>query len=92
VSLLTHSTSTPWRRVGDDILLAPIGRDDFDHLSGTAAVMWGMLETPSSFEELVNTLAQIYAVPAEEIAPDVKALVSDLIQRGAVQEIQAVNG
>jgi hypothetical protein len=87
VSRYAQSTSIPWRQIGDDIILAPAGRDDFDQLSGTAAVAWGILETPVSLENLVSTLAEIYAVPAEEIAADVHALVSDLVERGAIQEI-----
>jgi hypothetical protein len=90
VSLLTHSPSTPWRRVGDDILLAPIGRDDFDHLSGTAAVVWSLLDSPRSMDDLVSTLAELYSIPAEGIAGDVQALVADLVGRGAVQEVRDI--
>jgi hypothetical protein len=83
-----QSSSIPWRQIGDDIILAPAGRDDFDQLSGTAAVVWSILETPASLESLVSTLAEIYAVPAEEIDTDVRALVADLVQRGAIREIR----
>ena len=88
MTLLTHSTSTPWRRVGDDIILAPIGREDFDHLSGTAAVVWSLLDTPCTMGELVDALAEIYSVPAEGIAGDVEVLVADLLERGAVREVK----
>jgi hypothetical protein len=84
-SHLQQSPSIPWRRVGEDILLAPIGRDDFDHLSGTAAIMWRLLETPRSLDDLVNTLADMYTISAEEIATDVRALVAELMDRGAIQ-------
>lgn len=76
----------PWRQVGEDILLAPAGRDDIDHLSGTAAVVWTLLKTPMSLADLVNSLAGLYSVPADGITTDVEALVADLTQRGAIQE------
>lgn len=82
-----QSSSTPWRRVGADIILAPAGRDDFDQLSGTAAVVWDMLETPSSLPELTESLAELYAVSPTSIAADVDALVADLTRRGALREI-----
>jgi hypothetical protein len=87
LSRLTQSSSIPWRRVGDDIMLAPPGRDEFDRLSGTAAVVWSILETPCSLEDLVSTLAELYSVPAQEIATDVEALVADLQERGAIRQI-----
>jgi coenzyme PQQ synthesis protein D (PqqD) len=87
MSQLRQSPSTPWRRVGYEIILAPPGRDDFDELSETAAVVWSILETPCSLEELVKNLADVYSVPTDEIAADVGALVADLISRGAIEEI-----
>jgi hypothetical protein len=88
VTRFAQSSSTPWRRVGGDIILAPAGRDDFDQLSGTAAVVWSMLETPSSLADLRDSLAELYAVPPESIAADVDSLVADLTKRGAIREIR----
>jgi coenzyme PQQ synthesis protein D (PqqD) len=73
--------------VGGDILLAPAGRDDFDQLSGTAAVSWSILETPCSLEELLRTLSDVYSIPPESIAAEVGALVTDLSERGLVEEL-----
>jgi hypothetical protein len=85
--MFVQSPSTPWRRVGDDILLAPEGRDDFDHLSGTAAVVWSLLDAPASLQSLVSSLGELYSVPAESIADEVDALVADLTRRGAIKEL-----
>lgn len=82
-----QSPSTPWRRVGYDILLAPEGRDDFDHLSGTAAVVWSLLDTPATLQSLLDVLGELYLVPGDSIAADVGSLVADLIRRGAIREI-----
>ncbi|MGH2554331.1 MAG: PqqD family protein [Actinomycetota bacterium] len=84
---LRQSPSTPWRRVGDEILLAPPSRDDFDQLSGTAAVVWSVLEEPCSREELVTELAEMYSIPPEGIVADVGTLLADLLQRGVIEEI-----
>jgi hypothetical protein len=86
VTRLRQSTSIPWRRVGDDILLAPPGRVDFDHLSGTAAVVWLSLETPCSRDELVREIAELYSVRPDQIDRDVDTLLSDLVRRGAIEE------
>ena len=87
MSRFARSSSAPWRRVGEDVLVAPAGRDDFDQLSGTAAVVWRILEAPSSLADLVANLSEMYSVPTESIASEVGALVTDLTRRGAIEEI-----
>lgn len=85
---LRRSASTPWRRVGSEVILAPRDRDDFDQLSATAAAVWNVLESPCSQEQLVEYLAEAYSVDAGEISSDVAALVSELLQRGVLEEIR----
>jgi coenzyme PQQ synthesis protein D (PqqD) len=87
VSRLRQSPSTPWRRVGNEIILAPRGRDDFDRLSETASFVWSILETPCTLEDLVEAVAETYSVPAEGIAPDIGALVADLLEKGVIEEV-----
>lgn len=89
---LAQSISTPWRRIGDDVLLAPEGREDFDQLSGTAAVVWSLLETPRTMADLIDELAEMYSVPAGAIGADVRALVADLVHRGAIAELEGTDG
>jgi coenzyme PQQ synthesis protein D (PqqD) len=92
VTRLRQSPSTPWRRVGNEIILAPCGRDDFDRLSETASVVWSILETPCSLDDLVKVVAETYSVPAEGIAGDVKALADDLLARGTIEEVPDIHG
>jgi hypothetical protein len=92
VSRLAQSPSIPQRRIGDDFLLAPLGRDDFDHLSGTAAVVWTLLETPCTKAELIDELAGMYSASADGIGADVEVLIADLIEKGAVQVLESTDG
>jgi hypothetical protein len=82
---LRQSSCTPWRRVGSEVILAPPGREDFDVLSDSGAIVWELLEEPSTEAELVNTLASLYGVGEEQIAGDVNALLSTLLQSGAIE-------
>jgi hypothetical protein len=81
-----RSPCIPWRRIGDTIILAPAGRDDFDQLSGTANAVWSLLDRPRSSADLISELAHAYAVSPDEIGPDVLLLISDLVERGAIEE------
>lgn len=82
-----RSPSTLWREVGDLILLAPQGRDDFDQLSGPAATAWLLLEEPRSLEELMRLLGDLYGTAPEAIATDVRQLVDGLVGRGSIEEV-----
>jgi hypothetical protein len=73
-------------------MLAPAGRDDFDHLSGTAAVVWTLLEAPHSVPELIAELAEMYSASAEAIGPDVMMLVDQLLERGAIDGLEEPRG
>jgi len=83
---LRQSPAAPWRRVGADVILAPLGRSDFDVLSGSGAVIWELLEQPCAESELVDALAELYHVSHGQIADDVRALVSRLRQSGLIQD------
>jgi coenzyme PQQ synthesis protein D (PqqD) len=73
--------------VGDEILLAPPRREDFDQLSGTAASVWLLLGEPRNIRDLVDMLENAYGVAAEAIAPDVRRLVEGLVAGGSVEEV-----
>jgi hypothetical protein len=75
------------RSAGTEVLLATADRDGVDVLSETAALVWRLLDAPRSLAEVVETLSEMYAAPADEIARDTEALVRDLVQRGLVDEI-----
>ena len=85
---LRHSPSTPWRRVGSEIVLAPAGRDDFEVLQGSGAVVWELLEDPSTEAELLSSLAEIYSISEVQIATEVSALLATLMEMGAVEQTE----
>jgi len=85
-----RSASALWREVGDQILLAPPGREDLDQLSGTAATVWILLEEPQTLQELVITLEDLYNTSAEAIMADVERLVFDLVSRGSIRQVEGL--
>lgn len=80
-----------WRSVGDEVLIAPVGRDDFDVLSGTATAVWGLLATPRAVSSLVDELAAVYEGAPESMASDVHELVAELTTRGLLEEEAATD-
>ncbi len=77
------------RSVGPDVLLAATEGDEIEVLSGTAAVIWRFLDTPSTLGHLVEVLADVYRRPPDAIAGDIEALLQDLMGRGFLVTVKA---
>jgi hypothetical protein len=75
------------RSVGGDVIVAPLGRDDFELLSGTASAVWSLLTTTRTVPDLVDVLAEAYRGSRESITADVRGLIAELRSRGLVDEI-----
>jgi len=74
-----------FRSAGPDVLVAPPDGDEFELLSGTAGVVWRLLETPTTIAELVDVLAELYGTTAETVAADVRPLIDELMERGLIR-------
>jgi hypothetical protein len=75
-----------FRSSGPDVLLAPPGRDDFELLSGTAGVLWRLLQTPVTIDAVVDELADLYQADRDAVAADVGPVLDDLTRRGLVRQ------
>ncbi|HEX9123125.1 MAG TPA: PqqD family protein [Actinomycetota bacterium] len=75
----------PWRSVGDDVYVAPLGRAELDRLAGPAATAWRVLETPASMAELLGALGEAYSMPTDAILPEVEEMVRELLARGLIE-------
>lgn len=74
-----------FRSAGPDVLLALPDHEDFELLSGTAGVVWRLLETPTTIAELVDVLVELYGTTAETVAADVRPLIDELMERGLIR-------
>ena len=53
-------------------------------VDAAGARIWALLQTPRRLGDVVATLTDEYAVPADQCATDVLAFVEDLVDRGLV--------
>ena len=75
-----------WRRSLDAVILLPVGVEDPVTLPGTGASVWDVLETPASLTELVEVLADAYDADPAVVEHDVRALLAELEELGAVTQ------
>jgi hypothetical protein len=74
-----------WRSFAAEVLVAVPGRDDIDHLEGTAAAVWDELEAPRTATEVIDRLCAEFASPADVVGPDVETLLKDLVLKGCIE-------
>jgi hypothetical protein len=80
-----RSPAALYRSVGDETVLALPDSEEFLTLSASATELWGLLGEPRTVEELVELIADRYAVHRSAIAADVEAVLVDLRGRGLVE-------
>jgi len=81
-----HAPTALTRSVGEEILVALPEGEDIISLAGTSAEVWRALgEDGRTLPDLVDALAQAYRAAPETLGGDVRALLTDLIERGLVE-------
>ena len=77
------------RTIGGERLLIPIKGNSADlrkifALNATAAAVWDLLATESTFDELLERLASTYEAPSGTLRADLEALLASLQARGLI--------
>jgi hypothetical protein len=77
-----------FRSFADEVLLTSMDLDGCEGLSGPATDVWNLLESPRSLADLVGALAPEYRAPPAVMSEDVDALITELRERGFVEELR----
>jgi hypothetical protein len=85
VQRVRRTPGAPFRQVGDEIIVAVPGRDEFDVLTGSAIAVWSLLDVPRTVAELVRVLARRYRAAPGVVERDVRALLDRLGSTGTVE-------
>ncbi|WP_422055912.1 PqqD family protein [Sphingomonas sp.] len=72
--------------VSDEILMLNIERGEYVGLNETGAVIWELLETPQTIEQLVASLLTRFEVDAVQATAEVNAFIEQAMQKGMVQQ------
>jgi hypothetical protein len=84
-----RSPETLWRSASGTLVILPQGADDRTPLvvSGSAALVWELLATPITLQELANRLSQLCDTSAQVIARDLAPVLDQLNAETAVQRV-----
>ena len=82
--LLVRGAAVLWRRLFDGILVLAPDAEEPLHVSSPGALVWALLEHPTSFGGLVSELASWFGLPEEQLRADLGPVLSALRAAGAV--------
>ena len=83
------TASTLFRRTTTGVVLLPPESEEPLLLAGAAALLWDVLEEPTTESDAIALLADACAQDAEQIGSAVLAVLSDLRELGVAEQIEA---
>ena len=83
-----RADSTLFRRTTTAVVLLPAGAVEPIELRGAAALVWDVLEEPTTTTDAIELLARACGEGVERIGPDVTALLRHLEELGAAVETE----
>ena len=67
--------------------IANLDTGEHSILQGSASIIWGLFEEPTSEEEAIETICELYEQPAEIIAPQIQAFIPDLLSKNLLETL-----
>jgi hypothetical protein len=78
---------TGWRATLVGLVLLPGGRSEPVTLAGSAGALWAELAHPTTEEDLAHRLADQFDADPDQVATDLRPLLDQLLDLGAVQKV-----
>jgi hypothetical protein len=83
-TLYCRSGDVLWRNAGNRVVLRRLDGDSLISLEGSGTLLWTLLATPISFDDLVAAMASHYAVDLDMVSDSVERVLADLEESGLV--------
>ena len=85
VGACRRSATTLWRRTTTGVVVLPVAASEPVRLTGAAALVWDLLEEPTSTDEATDLRARACGEDRSRVRPDVEAVVEELLRLGAAE-------
>ncbi|WP_294659692.1 PqqD family protein [Rothia mucilaginosa] len=67
--------------------IANLDTGEHSILQDSASIIWDIFEEPTSEEEAIETICELYEQPVEVIAPQIRAFIPDLLSKNLLEII-----
>lgn len=86
--LIERAPSALWREALDGVLVLTPHRPEPDHISTPGEILWSLLASPSTIDDLVTDLAGRFDIDGDVIRADVEPVLAALLEHGAVRPVE----
>ena len=69
--------------------LANLLTGEMSVLEGSASIIWGIFEEPATVEEAIEIIAELAGQSPEDIAPEVRGFIPQLLAKSLLEETTA---
>jgi len=80
-----QATSVLSRELDHTILIRSRGAGSVHSLTGAGAVIWRLLATPTTIDELLARLSELFDISSSDIGDDVRRTLDDLVRARLVR-------
>jgi len=74
-------------KIGDEVVMLDMDSGFYFGLNSVASIIWGMLEKPTSFEEVINELMKEYNVDRQTCENDTRSFWNQLLERNIIKQV-----
>ena len=71
--------------------IANLDTGEHSILQGSASIIWGLFEEPTSEEEAIETICELYEQPAEVIAPQIEDFIPELLSKNLLETLSGLS-
>ncbi|NUT56360.1 MAG: PqqD family protein [Thermoleophilia bacterium] len=89
--LRLRNTDLAWRTVDDEMIAIDVRESTYLSANDSGAILWGALAAGTTKDELADRLVEAYGIDAGTAASDVERCLSDLRERGLLDETGATD-
>jgi hypothetical protein len=89
--LRLRNTDLAWREVDDEMIAIDVRASTYLTANDSGSLLWSALAAGTTKDELAGRLVEVFGIDAKTAAVDVETFLSDLRERGLLDETSAAD-
>jgi hypothetical protein len=74
-------------KIGEEVVMLDMDSGFYFGLNSVASTIWGKLENPISFEEMINELLKEYKIDQETCENDTMVFLNQLLEKNIIKQV-----
>lgn len=74
-------------KIGDEVVMLDMDSGFYFGLNAVASIIWGKLEKPISFEEVINELLDEFKIDRDTCENDTRSFLNQLLDKNIIKSV-----